>query len=288
LADVREAVPVTPYVNDPDFTLLCCDALEGLRTLPDQSIDACVTSPPYLDARPEYPSPTLHEFEDIFRELGRVVSGPALINAGRIFRDGCEVRWQEKLLLAAERAGWAHLDTRIWVKPNANPIRGQVFADSHEYVYVLGRPGALLNVDAARTPYAMSSVARLNRGWTNHIGVKNVHSERTRSEAELNELGARPRSFVVFSTGTDKGNPHPAPMPLEFAESMVALTSWPGETVIDPFAGSGTTCLAARRLGRRSIGIELNQQYAELAARRLQQLSLLADAEFGLYGELRP
>jgi DNA modification methylase len=48
--------------------------------------------------------------------------------------------------------------------------------------------------------------------------------------------------------------------------------------VLDPFMGSGTTALVARRLGRRSIGIELNPEYAELCARRLQQLSLFAGA----------
>jgi hypothetical protein len=48
-------------------------------------------------------------------------------------------------------------------------------------------------------------------------------------------------------------------------------------TVLDPFMGSGTTALVARKHGRRSIGIELNGEYAELAARRLSQLSLLAE-----------
>jgi site-specific DNA-methyltransferase (adenine-specific) len=66
-------------------------------------------------------------------------------------------------------------------------------------------------------------------------------------------------------------------MPLQLAEEMVAIASWAGETVLDPFAGSGTTCLAARRLQRRTVGIELHQPYADLAARRLQQQSLLAE-----------
>jgi site-specific DNA-methyltransferase (adenine-specific) len=65
-------------------------------------------------------------------------------------------------------------------------------------------------------------------------------------------------------------------MPLDFATHLVALASWPAETVLDPFAGSGTTALAARKLGRKSIGIELNPEYAKLCADRLKQLSLFA------------
>lgn len=273
---------VIPYVQDTDFTLYLGSTLEVLRALPDGSADAAVTSPPYLDARPEYLCPTIHEFEQIFRELGRVVDGPALVNAGRIFRDHREVRWQEDLLRAAERAGWSHLDTRVWIKPNANPIHGAVFADRHEYVYVLGDRSRPLNVDEIRVAYAASSVARLRRGWTNHVGVKGDDSRRRgRRKSEPHPLGGRPPSYCVVDTGREKGNPHPAPMPLDLAESLVRLSSWPGQTVVDPFAGSGTTGLAARRLGRRSLLIELNPEYAELCARRLSQLSLLAEEAAG-------
>jgi DNA modification methylase len=254
------------------------DVRDVLATLPDASVDCVVTSPPYLDARPEYPSPTLAEFGEILLELRRVVTGPMLWNLGRIFRDHCEVRWQEALLVIAEQAGWSHRDTRVWVKPNANPIHGEVFADRHEYVYVLGAPDALLNVDASRAPYAEASIPRLRRGWTNHVGVKGDDSRaRDRRRSDPHPLGARPPSYMVVDTGREKGNPHPAPMPLLMAESLVVLASWPGQTVLDPFAGSGTTCLAARRHGRRSVGIELSPEYAALAARRLQQLSLLAE-----------
>src|SRR5689334_12722392 len=96
-----EGCHVTPFVADPDFTLYCGDALEVLRQLATGSVACVVTSPPYLDARPEYPSPGIAEWEDIFAELRRVVRGPALINVGRLFRNG-ERRWWNELLEAAE------------------------------------------------------------------------------------------------------------------------------------------------------------------------------------------
>ena len=67
---------------------------------------------------------------------------------------------------------------------------------------------------------------------------------------------------------------HPAPFPVELAARCIRLSTWPYETVLDPFCGSGSTLVAARDLGRRAIGIERSERYCELAARRLSQGAL--------------
>lgn len=263
------------YLSDPDVTLYHGDCLEVLRSLPEGSASACVTSPPYLDARPEYPSPSLHTFEEIFRELGRVVAGPVLFNVGRIWRDGEEILWWHDLLQRANWTGLDLLDTLIWIKPNANPIQGRFFTNSHEYVFVLGDKSAELNVDEIRTPYAEGSIARAGRRYFRQNSVKgDNHRERKRS---VNDLGARAKSFVVVPTGIEEGNPHPAPMAAELASHLVSASTWLGQVVLDPFAGSGTTLFVARKLGRRSIGIELNESYCQIAAKRLAQQSLFAE-----------
>jgi DNA methylase len=64
---------------------------------------------------------------------------------------------------------------------------------------------------------------------------------------------------------------HPAPFPLELARRCIRLSTWPGEVVFDPFAGSGTTLLAARQLGRRAIGVEISESYCAQAVERLAQ-----------------
>lgn len=67
---------------------------------------------------------------------------------------------------------------------------------------------------------------------------------------------------------------HPAPFPDDLPSRCIRLSTFPGELVVDPFAGSGTTLIAARALGRRAVGIESSERYCEIAATRLAQTSL--------------
>ena len=261
-----------PYLNDRDVHLYLGDATSVLAGLEDGCCDAIVTSPPYLDARPEYPSPTPEEFGNIFRELRRVCTGAMLLNVGRLWRKRIELLWWLELIELAGAEGWPHRDTLIWIKQNANPFQGELFTNSHEYVLCFGDG---FDTDAVRTPYDEESLARMRRRFLSHAGVKHDVNIVDRSEMEhreINETGARAKSFVVVPTGKEKGNEHPAPMPLELAEYLVTLSG--GRRILDPFAGSGTTLLAARRLDRTAVGIELSQEYAEMAATRLAQQTL--------------
>ena len=107
------------------------------------------------------------------------------------------------------------------------------------------------------------------------------HRERMAAEAgdafahyiRTDDSGARPIPPALLAAWTERGW-------LTAAEaSDCGHADFRPGVVLDPFMGSGTTALVARRHGRRSIGIELNPQYADLAARRLSQLSLLAEGD---------
>lgn len=75
---------------------------------------------------------------------------------------------------------------------------------------------------------------------------------------------------AVWTANVEQG-PHPTMKPLPLVRRLVDLFSEPGETILDPFCGSGTSLVAARDLGRKSIGIEREEKYAEIAAKRLSQ-----------------
>ncbi len=86
------------------------------------------------------------------------------------------------------------------------------------------------------------------------------------------------RNLWRIAPGASVRAGHPAVMPLELASRAIRLSTWPGETVLDPFAGTGTTLLAARALGRKAVGVELSERYCDLAARRLAQGTLALPA----------
>lgn len=88
---------------------------------------------------------------------------------------------------------------------------------------------------------------------------------------ELGDWESLCRNLWRIPPGSPSGAGHPAVMPLELAIRAIRLSTWPGETVFDPFMGTGTTLLGARLLGRRAIGIEISERYCQLAVTRMAQ-----------------
>jgi len=82
-------------------------------------------------------------------------------------------------------------------------------------------------------------------------------------------LGAK-NTTIRASGRSDPESGHPCPKPLPWMVWVIDLASRPGETILDPFLGSGTTLVACRKLGREGIGIEIEEKYCEIAARRLE------------------
>jgi DNA modification methylase len=180
-----------------------------------------------------------------------------------------------RLAFALQADGWYLRSDIIWNKPNPMP---ESVTDrptkSHEYVFLLTKSARYFyDVDAVREPISESTVSRNKYAWKGHMGRHVPTEERgarnVESHAELcNPLGRNTRSVWTITT-QPYPDAHFATFPEALPERCIRAGTKLGDTVLDPFAGSGTTGQVAVQLGRSFIGIELNADYADLARTRI-------------------
>jgi DNA modification methylase len=197
-------------------------------------------------------------------------------------KDLVGIPWMVAFALRAD--GWYLRRDLIWSKGNCMP---ESVTDrpttSHEYVFLLSKsPTYYYDEAAIREP--ARGAGTINGTGTipgkTKYDILRGHEAPGRGLHERLDGREQPptrnaRSVWEINTTPSPVEGHIAPFPEEIPRRCILAGCPEGGTVIDPFIGSGTTALVARKLGRRSIGIELNPAYAALAAKRLSQLSLL-------------
>jgi DNA modification methylase len=190
-----------------------------------------------------------------------------------------------RVAFALQDDGWYLRADIIWAKPNPMP---ESVTDrptkSHEYLFLLTKsPRYFYDHAAVREPLKSTPEQYLRAGKSvreNHaLGQVAGRSLGAGSFATVPD-GRNARSVWNIATRSYAGA-HFATFPVELPERCIKAGSAPGDVVLDPFSGSGTTAWVARHHGRRAVGIELNEDYLRLSADRLRQLSLLGDAVAG-------
>ena len=268
------------------------DAADWLPALPPDSVDLWFTSPPYADARaysridPErYGEWFLTYSEPMLRATKK--TGWLVLNIkNRIARSGPYQGQRHpyvyELVLALQQQGWRWLETYIWSKPNAVPGRfGPRTKDSFEYVYAFARGARpYFDLDALRVPYK-TAPEEIERRKLDRLGRRNTGAGfgRDRTTTYLRG-GADPGNVVCVPQTYNQykgAGGHTAAMPEGLAEFFVRACSPAGGVVIDPFAGSGTTAVVARRLGRRAGGLEIHETFVDTARQRLHAATPRAD-----------
>ena len=235
----------------------CRDVLPGVEA------DLVFTSPPYLNQR-NYELDSFDWHKVVPPALASIKDKgqtQILVNLGQIHTNGEVDPYWLDLVATMRCADWRWFGMYVWHQGEGLPGDwcGR-FAPSHELVFHFNRKAASL----AKTAKASSAGRKYTTGLRRPDGSVRSMTHRSRPVAPWKVEGS------VMRVEREKVHniPHPARFPLGFANRMLA--PFPG-AVCDPFAGSGTTLRAAKDLGRKAIGIEIEEKYCEIAARRLSQ-----------------
>jgi DNA modification methylase len=255
------AAPCSPLLD----SILCADNCEALKAMPSEFVDLVVTSPPYDDLR-TYGGHSWN-FDRLASELTRVLKTGGVIvwNVADQTQNGSESGTSFEQALGFKRLGLWLYDTMIWDKTNiTTPTEGRYY-DVWEYMFVLskGKPSRL-NLLTDRKNIAAGGTYR---------SISKIGDEaRSNKTLRVNTIPETSRRHNIWRIAPERGvDGHPAPFPQALASDHIQSWSNPGDVVLDPFAGSGTTLKAAKELNRRFIGIEINPEYVAICKRRIAQ-----------------
>ena len=252
------------------INLMLGDCLERMKEIPDGSVDLTVTSPPYDNLRSYNGNNELwgeHVWREVIRELYRVTASGGVVVwvVGDATIKGSETGTSFKQALWAMECGFNLHDTMIYEKSQACFGSNNCYLQAFEYMFILskGKPKSLNFIrDRANK---RSGVESMGVGGLSVDGVK-----ASRIKKEMKAVGKR-KNIWEYGVGGGKTG-HPAVFPERLAHDHIISWSNEGDTIFDPFMGSGTTGKMAKLLNRNFIGIELDQGYFDIAKQRINEV----------------
>lgn len=251
------------------------DCIEVLRKeVADNSIDLVVTSPPYDNLR-DYGGFEWNEeiWKSVLEELYRVLKkgGVCVWIVGDATIKGSETGTSFKQALYWKELGGNIHDTMIWNKGSFTHPSNNRFHQVFEYMFILskGKPKTYNEILDRENKYLgeRGASGRDKDGKRRH-----GKSEVRRKYGNRFNVWEIPVGGGISYKGKMK---HPAVFPLEIAASHIKAWSKEGDTVLDPFLGSGTTAIASKRLNRKFIGIEIYEPYYKEAEERIAREAFL-------------
>lgn len=262
--------------------LILGDCREVLAELPTNSVDLIVTSPPYADSRKStyggvHPDNYVAWFLPIGAELLRVLKpdGTFVLNIKEKVVDGERHTYVIELILALRKQGWLWTEEFMWHKKNSYPGKWpNRFRDSWERLLQFNKSKQFkMFQDEVMIPMGDWAEKRLkNLSSTDQIRdtskVGSGFGKRVANWVERDKV--YPTNVLHMATET-KNRSHSAVFPEALPEWFIKLFTQEGDTVLDPFMGSGTAVQVARRLNRNAIGIEILPEYFQLVENEIAQ-----------------
>jgi len=260
---------IEAYYKNENITLLEGDCLEVLHKLPECSVDMIFSDPPYNLSnggitchagrmvsvnKGEWDKSNGIELDHEFTINWLKACRRVLKDDGTIWVTGTMHRIYS-IGFALQQLGFKLLNEICWYKPNAAPnLSCRYFTHSHETVLWASKS------EKSKHKFDYQLMKQL-------AGGKQMRSLWRDIEDEPQDIW----SINTPSKAEKKFGKHPTQKPLVLIERIVLASTNPGDTVLDPFAGSSTTGVASIRHGRRFIGIDTNREYLELSMRRLEE-----------------
>lgn len=257
----------------PRNTIIQADALEALGNLPGGIVDLTVFSPPYDGIR-DYGKNWTLDYQTLGDRLFRATTHGGVCAV--VIGDGTKnfakslttFRWAVDWV---DRVGWRLFECCIYQR-HGNPGAwwSQRFRVDHEYILIFfkgDRPRhfdkTTLMVPSKHAGKVYTGTDRLTNGGFKKIEPKAVNEMKCRG------------TLWEYATSNTEGNrtklEHPATYPDRLAEDLIQCFSKPGDLVLDPMCGSGTTCVMAAKLRRDFLGIEINEEYHKIALKRMEE-----------------
>jgi len=259
---------------EPTLHRLINGDARDLAFLPDDSVHLVVTSPPYWNLKRYQENPDqlghLRDYEQFLGELAKVWRQVyrVLVPGGRlvcVVGDVCVARrsfgrhlvfpLHADICVLCRRLGFDNLNPIIWHK-----ISNAAF-EANKSSKFLGKP------------YEPNAIIKNDMEFILMQRKPGGYRQPTHHQREASRLSKREFDEwfqQIWNIPGASTQHHPAPFPLELATRLVRMFSFTGDTVLDPFTGSGTTMVAALRTRRNSIGVEIEPEYCRLAARYLK------------------
>ena len=283
------------------------DALSALKEFPENLFDSCITSPPYYGlrdyhhesqiGREDSPEAYLNNLVEVFRQVRRVLKedGSLWLVIGDLYastkskeerpaykpKDLMGLPWQ--LALKLREDGWYLRSDIIWHKENAMPesCRDRP-TRSYEHIFLLTKSKSYYyNYDALAKPLAesskrryLSAVGKDNKYMNQKSGMKrqSLNEPRNRNDYTTDTIPKKrnARDIWTINTSAFRGK-HYACFPPKLVKTCILAGCPEHGLILDPFMGSGTVGMVAKKMNRQYIGIEINRDYCQLAKKRIEE-----------------
>ena len=259
--------------------IICGDCTEVMKSISNDSIDMVLSSPPYGNLR-DYFGYTF-DFKAIANQLLRVTKpgGVVVWVVGDATVKGSRTLTSFRQALYFKEIGFLVHDTMIYQKANFSMPSSNRYHQVAEFMFIFskGRPKTFNpikdreNICAGQTRKGKNTKRQVD-------GSMELLAPNSKNKPIYNEFGMRHNIWRLRTAGQEqmcKSLDHPAMFPEALANDHIISWSNPGDLVLDPMCGSGTTCKMAKLNNRNYIGIDISQEYCDLAQERINGVSCL-------------